>query len=40
MIFMLWMNLKNTEREDGDKNKIDNYDEERVYEEIKDKFNK
>ena len=28
----------NTEREDGDKNKIDNYDEERVYEEIKDKF--
>ena len=30
----------NTEREDGDKNKIDNYDEERVYEEIKDKFNK
>ena len=30
----------NTEREDGDKNKIDNYDEESVYEEIKDKFNK
>lgn len=28
----------NTEREDGDKNKIDNYDEESVYEEIKDKF--
>ena len=28
----------NTEREDGDKNKIDNYDEERVYKEIKDKF--
>ena len=28
----------NTEREDGDKNKIDNYDVERVYEEIKDKF--
>ena len=28
----------NTEREDGDKKKIDNYDEERVYEEIKDKF--
>ena len=28
----------NTEREDGDKNKIDNYDEERVYEAIKDKF--
>ena len=28
----------NTEREDGDKNKIDNYDEERVYEEIKDTF--
>ena len=28
----------NTEREDGDKNKIDNYDEESVYEEIKEKF--
>ena len=28
----------NTEREDGDKNKIDNYDEAKVYEEIKNKF--
>lgn len=28
----------NTEREDGDKNKIDKYDEAKVYEEIKNKF--
>ena len=28
----------NTEREDGDKNKVDVYDESKVYEEIKDKF--
>lgn len=28
----------NTEREDGDKNKIDEYDEAKVYEEIKNKF--
>ena len=28
----------NTEREDGDKNKIDEYDEAKVYEEIKQKF--
>ena len=28
----------NTEREDGNKNKVDDYDEERVYEEIKEKF--
>ena len=27
-----------TEREDGDKNKVDVYDEESVYEEIKEKF--
>lgn len=28
----------NTEREDGDKNKVDGHDEEKVYEEIKQKF--
>lgn len=28
----------NTEREDGDKNKVDVYDESKVYEEIKEKF--
>ena len=28
----------NTEREDGDKNKVDGHDEEKVYEEIKEKF--
>ena len=28
----------NTEREDGDKNKVDEYDEAKVYEEIKNKF--
>ncbi|MEI3477704.1 MAG: hypothetical protein V8Q92_14225 [Coprococcus comes] len=28
----------NTEREDGDKNKVDDYDESKVYEEIKEKF--
>ncbi len=32
------MTQVNTEREDGDKNKVDVYDEEKVYEEIKEKF--
>ena len=27
-----------TEREDGDKNKVDVYDESKVYEDIKEKF--
>lgn len=32
------MTQVDTEREDGDKNKVDDYDEESVYEEIKEKF--
>ena len=32
------MTQVDTEREDGDKNKVDVYDEESVYEEIKEKF--
>lgn len=32
------MTQVDTEREDGDKNKIDEYDEAKVYEEIKNKF--
>ena len=32
------MTQVDTEREDGDKNKVDDYDESKVYEEIKEKF--
>ena len=32
------MTQVDTEREDGDKNKVDGHDEEKVYEEIKEKF--